>query len=261
MGMGKLGLVVLTALTVAVASSASAAASATPEWFECVKQKGGAYQKACGSEGGKGGYVARPGVGSGSFHASAAKVTIGGPRNPITCAMSIEATKLAPNLLTSVTVTLKVCARAGHAKFHCEAQETKGPKETTLESEPLQGELGYIGSSPLRVGLKLANVANPGGPIFPRIFCIGPTAHFRFSGGAVVGEIVGGVNSSSKATLGYVPGPYLGESEPEVNPPLEGEEAGTLVEELQTVHEAFGEPLPTHISGTLKITDALMVRA
>jgi hypothetical protein len=259
---GRLCLVVLTALTGALAFSAPALAGGTPEWFECVKQKGGSYEKGCAAEGGKGGYIARPGLGTGTFHAFAAKATIGGPRNAITCAMSIEGTKVAPNLVTGVTITLKVCSRADDSKDHCEAQETKGPKETTLESEPLQGELGYIGHSPLHVGLKLANVANPGGPIFTRIYCIGPTAHFIFSGGSVVGEIHGAVNASSaKSTLAYVPGDYLGEGEPEVNPPLEGEPAGTLVEEIQTAKEVFGEPLPTSISGSLKIVGAQMIRA
>ena len=254
-------LLVLTATLALMGGFAAAARAGTPEWFECVKQKAAPYSKFCGAEGGKGGYLARPGVGAQPFKAYGL-VTIGGPRNPITCKMTVEGTKELPNLIRGVGIRLEVCIRAGSRKYHCEGQEPGGPKEKVLESEPLEGELGYISHSPLEVGFRLTNAAAPGAPIFPRVYCIGPVAHFRLSAGSVVGQLAGVVNvSGTKGTIQYLPGPYLGEGQPLVNPPLEGEEPGTLIEELQSVKEVFGEPEPASLKGTLKVPGPLMVRA
>lgn len=70
------------------------------------------------------------------------------------------------------------------------------------------------------MGLKLSPAAAPEAVVVPRIYCIGPAAHFRLSGW-FVGEVENAVDvSSEKMTLSYVPGPYLGKSQPHVDPPL-----------------------------------------
>ena len=243
-------------LAVIAASALIAVAQAqaqTPEWFECIKQQGGTYQKFCGAEGGKGGYIVKAGVGSGTLVAHASKLTIGGPRNPVTCSAKLEGVEQMPNLLSSVSLLMTSCHRADNTKEHCELQEEKGSeKEKQFESEPLEGELGYISQSPLKVGLKLTPVSGPAGIVFSRIYCVGPAQHFRLSG-SFVAQIGGSVNrAGNKMALEYLPGDYLGEGEGEVDPPLEGEAAGGLLEELQTTGEEFGMPMASAVSGTQK---------
>ena len=160
----------------ALNATAAAAAEGTPEWYECLKVKsGGAYEKGCAKEGGKGGYRATPGVGGGSFEAQGkGTVTLrsNGSSNTIVCAhFNVSGEKAMPNRLTGVTLTLSVCARSANKKYHCASQEEEGgPKEKALlESETLTGELGYISRSPLKVGLKLSSTSEPGQVVFPRI--------------------------------------------------------------------------------------------
>jgi hypothetical protein len=226
-------LVAALALTglLALAGASTAAAQTTPEWFECLKEKGvGTLEKGCAGEGGKGGYVAQPGTGTGTLTISGKGHVVLRGVPTLECAhFKITGQKQMPNLLTGVTLTFTLCHRAVNAKYHCEGQEEGGPKEKgVIESEPLAGEVGYISRTPVQLGLKLSNAAEPGGLILPRIYCIGPPAHYTLSG-SFVGEIGGVVNEAGKrGRLHYVPGPYLGESSPLVDPPLEGEEAGGL---------------------------------
>ena len=254
--------VALAALLITAAFAASAHAAETPEWFECVKQQGGSFQKFCGAEGGKGGYIARPGIGSGSLGANGTKVTLGGPRDEMTCLTTVKGVKQMPNLLTSVTIKMLTCHRVSAKGDHCELQvEKEGPKEGQFESEPMQGELGYISRSPLRVGLKLSPVSGPNGIVFPRLYCIGPAEHFLLRG-SFVAEVGNGINAATtKMTLNYVPGPYLGAGGPNVDPPLEGEEAGGFVEEIHTTGESFGMPMPAAVGGTEKVAGPQMVKA
>jgi hypothetical protein len=249
--------------------AALAQAEGAPEWYECNKEKGvGTYEKGCSKEGGKGGYSANPGVGSGSFVVQGkGKATLRSPSSSrtIVCAhFSIRGQKTMPNLLTGVTLTLTLCARGIDKKAHCESQEEGGPKEKgIIESNTLKGELGYISHSPLRVGLKLSSESEPGLVAIPRIYCLG-LDHQRFSG-TFVGELGGAVNTSNKhATMSYLPGPYRGEVEPGVtplvDPPLEGESAGAFIEE-QEVTGVWGSPLFGAVEAAGKVTGTQMIKA
>jgi hypothetical protein len=137
-------------------------------------------------------------------------------------------------------------------------------KNTLIESELLSGELGYISRSPLEIGVKLFNAAEPGGLLISDLTCAADfESRWR---GSLVAELTGAVNvSSTKALLRYTLGPYLGEVTPgytpEVNPPLEGEAAGGLVEESRkrASKESFGNPLASGFQTSLSIHGAMMV--
>jgi hypothetical protein len=258
----------------AMFGAAATEAAGTPEWYECIKAKGvGTYEKGCAKEGGAGGYVARPGIGTGSFVIQGkGKVVLRGANGTpeVTCDhLAIRGTKEMPDLLTGVSLDLSLCGPGTKPRgSSCEAQEEgKGASETgTIEGEPLAGELGYISRSPVRVGLKLASAADPGGIVIPRVVCKGDPHHRRWSG-SFVGEVGGAVNiANKKATVNYLPGPYLGEIEPGVTPdvdqPLEGEAAGGLLEESQPkIGAPFESPTPVGIEGLDKVTGEQMIKA
>lgn len=264
---GFAGLLLAALVLVLAASSASAAV--TPLWFECVKNKtSGKLEKGCAKEGGKGGYEARPGLGgSGAFVANgndALLKTVGG--HELTCAdFKLEGERVLPDLLRNVTLGLKVCSPTGYPNSKCFVNEEDArPKNSVIESEPLSGELGYISRSPLKVGFKLSNQADPGGVLISNITCAaGFESLWR---GSFVAELVGAVNvASAKAHVSYALGSYLGEVSPgytpEVNPPLEGEEAGGLIEESRkrVSKETFGNPLPSGFQTNLKVHGSIMV--
>ena len=244
-------------LAVAIGGTARASGE-TPEWWECVKAKGvGTLDKGCAGEGGKGGYIARPAPGGAAFRGHGL-FTMGN----VQCASGIEATEEPPNLLIGVAIRFSSCHRRSNTKYHCQAQEEKGgPKEPRFESEPLSGELGYISRSPLRVGLRLVNAAEPGGGITPRIYCIGPADHFRFAG-SLVGEVGGVVNvAGKKGTLDYVPIEDPGHPLTWVDPPLEGEELGLFRQQPEVSEESWGPGVETAAEATVRIQGAQMIKA
>jgi hypothetical protein len=270
--MRRLGMLVSLSALLVLAAAGGSAVAATPEWFECVKNKtSGKLEKGCAKEGGKGGYEAKPGLGGASAFVAKGAATVlkavGG--HEVTCAsFAEEGERVLPDLLRNVTITFKSCFKTG-TTAKCYAEEEGEPgKSAVIESETLAGELGYISHSPLKVGIKLSNQGEPGGLLIAKIYC-GAAANFheRWSG-SLVGELRGAVDvSSKKATMDYVLGPYLGEVSPgytpETDPPLEGEEAGGLIEESKaSPGKLWGEPLPGGFaSGNLKIAGTLMVNA
>lgn len=263
-GMG--GLASLAVILVLASGGASAFAG-TPEWFECVKTKGAKLEKGCGKEGGKGGYQSRPGLGGAAGFAANGSPTLLRTVNghDITCSsFKLEGERVMPNLLRNVTLSLKVCSPSGtHSKCFA-SEEGERPKNALIESEPLEGELGYISRSSRKIGLKLFNQAEPGGPLINPMTCAADfESRWR---GSLVAELTGAVNeSSTKALLSYSLGPYLGEVSPgytpETNPPLEGEAPGGLIEEsrIRTQKEPFGNPLPSGFHSSQKIHGSIMV--
>lgn len=268
-----IGMCLAALVATAALGAVVAAAAGTPEWYECIKAKGvGTYEKGCAKEGGKGGYISRPGVGIGSFVIQGkgkAVLRVAGGSATITCDhLVIRGDKEMPNRLTGVSLALTLCAPGSRSRgASCETQEEGGPKEKgIIEGEPLAGELGYISHSPPKVGLKLSSAAEPGGVLIPRVICTGIQHHRRWSG-SFVGELGGAVDvANKKGTLDYLPGPYLGEVEPGltplVDPPLEGEAAGGLLEETQEkLGHPFESPTPVGLEGIDKVTGEQMVKA
>lgn len=241
------------------------AAAQTPEWAECLKVKGGAYEKGCSKEGGKGGYVLVPGISAGkSFEAKdkkavSLKVVGGKGVSTINCkSIKEEGERVMPNLLRNIKITLVECGSCFH-------EESEAFNKKYIESETLSGELGYISHSPLKIGLKLQNQAAPGGEVFPKIRCSGGASLWT---GTLNGEATGDVNvSNKKADFGYVLGAYMGEPEPGytplTDPPFEGEEAGLLRAETKegVCCEGFGPPggLPAGLEATLELKGAAVL--
>jgi len=268
-----IGMCLAALLGTAALGAAVAGAEGTPEWYECIKAKGvGSFEKGCAKEGGKGGYISRPGVGTGSFVIQGkgkAVLRAAGGSATITCAhLSIRGEKEMPNRLAGVSLALTLCGPGSKPRgASCETQEEGGPKEKgIIEGEPLAGELGYIMRSPLKIGLRLFSAAEPGGVVIPRVICTGTPHHRRWSG-SFVGELGGAVNvANKKTTVDYLPGPYLGEVEPGftplVDPPLEGEAAGGLLEETQEkLGHPFESPTPVGLEAVDKVTGEQMVKA
>jgi hypothetical protein len=270
--LGMLLSVLALGLAAASLASATAMAAGTPEWFECVKNKtAGKLEKGCAKEGGKAGYEAKPGLGgAAAFTAKGASTVlraVGG--HEVTCAsFAEEGERVMPNLLKNLTITFKSCFATGTTAKCYGQEEGETTKFKEVTSETLAGELGYVSHSPLKVGLKLVNQAEPGGLLIQKIYCGGSAVFHERWRGSLTGELRGAVNvSSNKATLAYVLGSYLGEVSPGytplTDPPLEGEEAGGLIEESQAgPGEPWAQPLPGGFaSSSLKIKGTLMVGA
>jgi hypothetical protein len=262
--LGILGACIATLGAIAVAIPALAGAQ-TPEWAECPKVKGGAYEKGCSKEGGKGGYVLVPGLSAGrTFEAKSKKAVslkvVGGKGvNTITCkSIKEEGERVMPDLLRNIKITLVECGGCYH-------EEPEAFNKKYIESDTLSGELGYISHSPLKVGLKLQNQAVPGGEVFPKIRCSGGASLWA---GTLNGEATGDVAiSNKKADFAYVLGAYMGEPEPGytplTDPPFEGEEAGLLRAETKegVCCEGFGPPggLPAGLEATLELKGAAVL--
>jgi hypothetical protein len=260
-----LGTWAIAVLAVSAQLVASASAKTSPEWAECLKVKGGSYEKGCAKEGGRGGYVLVGGLTTGrSFTAKDKqqvnlKVVGGEGVSAITCkSMKEEGERAMPNLLQNVRITFEGCGSCIH-----EEPQKFNPKY--IESEPLSGELGYISRSPLKVGLKLQNAAEPGAAPFPKIRC---GAGAVLWSGTLNGEATGDVNvSNKKADFAYVSGAYMGEVQagyiPLTNPPFEGEAAGLLRAETKegTCCSGFGPPggLPAGLEAMLELKGAAVL--
>jgi hypothetical protein len=263
--LGIVGLCLTVLLAVGAGAVASASASGTPEWYECLKVKGGGYEKGCSKEGGKGGFVLAPLLGSKSFEAKGKKVSFavvvpGKGTNEITCNTVKENGELvAPNLLRNVVLRFASCEK-------CFNEEEANPKY--IFSETLSGELGYISHSPLKVGIKLSNQADPGGPVQRKIRC--GTGDAQRWNGTLSGELLGDVDvASKKSSFSYTAGPYLGEVEPGYTPlmnePFEGEEAGQFRAEVKEGIAGGGflpeGGRPGALEGTIAIKGETYVKA
>lgn len=239
----------------ATLATAAAAAAEAPEWYECVKQTGGAYEKGCATEGGKGGYIARPGIGANPvLTATSGKVVISGGTRAVDCGSVKTTGRIAmPNRLEDVHLTFHTCYENGDTVGECYTEEAQ-PKTKELVSEELQGRLGYISRSPLKVGIVLSPVGSD--QIMSRFHCQGQIFFHERWYGSLTGQVLGPVNDySKKVDFEYTPGAY-DESEPEtlMDPFLEGETPGAF--------EVEGGGTPNYLQGLIKLTKAaLMIRA
>ena len=254
------------ALLLAVSSAASA--ETTPEWAECVKVKGGPYEKGCGKEGGKGGYVLKSGIGAGGHFEAKDKNGLsfevsepGKGTGTITCKSAKEdGERVMPNLLENVSITLVECSSAkGGSCYHA---EEAGFNPKYIELEPLDGELGYISRSPLKVGVELYNRGERGGAIVPHVSC--HTTYSQRWDGVLDGEVD---VSGKKPAFSYALGSYMGEVEPGYTPltnqPFEDGEAGSFRAEVKhgTCCESWGPTggMPGGLQGSFEVKGAFTV--
>lgn len=249
------GLALVAVLAVGVATAASA--SATPGWYECKKESGGAYEKGCGKEGGKGGYSIVSGIGKGKgFKGKGGEVILhmvipGEGDQPFVCSSFKDSGSYAlPNKVEDVKITFSKCKAAG---IGCQS----GSEREEIETEPLAGELGYIHSEGPAVGVDLTNEANPGAGYIAVYECVG-LAKIRVHG-SVIGQMTGDVNEFSKESeTVFTVGEYFGEPDPGYKPlvnvpEFEGGSTDVLLNELNApqTHGEWSEPIPAGWQATL----------
>jgi hypothetical protein len=185
----------------AMAAVASASASATPTYYECAKaaKVGKTYtgkynDKNCTEANAKseGKYELKEGLGKGKEFKGVGKAAtlhtpaIGGE---VKCTGSKDAGYATAHGQDKVSVTFSGCTSLGKK---CTSASPKGKKAGEIVTNLLEGKLGYISSSPLKVGVSLTG---EGGL---------PSADFTCEGleivttGAVIGQITGDINAISK---------------------------------------------------------------
>jgi hypothetical protein len=195
----SLGLALIA--VIALAAVAAAAASATPLWYECAKVTGGKFAKGCATEGGKGGYEVKPGIGKGKpFKGKGGEAKLhtaipGKGDIPVECLKFSDAGDLAtPNLEVNVVAKFSGCKFAG---LPCQTGTKKGEIVTNV----LAGEAGYLTKSPLKIGVSLFSEVSPG-PGFEASFTCTGSAKIRVHGG-VIGTITPVATFSKVATVTY----------------------------------------------------------
>jgi hypothetical protein len=184
-----------------------------PDWWECAKNKAGKLQKGCITEGPKGGFERRQGIGKGKvFKGKGGKATLhtviptlASIDDKVECASFKDEGKIAvPNLEDAVHVDFRKCASLGH---RC---TTVGASPGEIRTEALAGALGWITAGTV-AGLDLANEAHPGTGYVAQFECEG-LAKARVLG-SLIGAI-GPINVFSKSTtVTFTVGNYLGEVE------------------------------------------------
>jgi hypothetical protein len=178
---------------------ASAASATEPGWYECAKNKeGGKLEKGCQTEGGKGGYEVKPGVGKGKAFKSKGGVArlhtaIPGKGDvPVVCEKAKGGGNQAlPNLEVKVVAHFQKCSAAG---FVCQS----GTKKGEIVTNSLAGELGYLSKEPLKIGASLTAESEPGTGLLAEFTCTG-IASVRVHG-AVIGTQEGDINAFSKTS-------------------------------------------------------------
>jgi len=216
----------------ALVAITAASASATPTYKECKKEAGGKFEKGCGKEGGKGGYVLAVGVGKGKVSKNkggAANLVVVVPAGvskefPEGATIHIEcatnkgvSTSTAPNLVSKAVTSFAKCKVLGSP---CQS----GAKKETITTNSLAGELVDIEGGE-GVGTVLGAEAGPAS--FLASFVCTEVAETNVLG-SLIGVNTGNVNKFSKtSTLSFTTGPGLGEVEfapgkkytPQVNVP------------------------------------------
>jgi hypothetical protein len=182
-------LVAMFALTAAVTASASAA---EPAFYECKKVVGGKFLAKCKTEGGKGGFAIVEGVGKGkAFKGTGGEATLHTPAvgGVVSCKTFKDEGKVeTPTKTGKVFSTFTSCVSLGKK---C---TTPGQKAGTIKTKELEGGLGYISKSPVKVG---TNLKAKGGGELAEFNCEGLQINVT---GAVIGEQTGDINTFNKTS-------------------------------------------------------------
>lgn len=185
----------------AMAALATASASATPTYYECAKAAkvgklytGDFNNKNCSEPNakGEGKYELKEGLGKGKvFKGTGKAATLHTPAvaGEVACTGSKDEGFATLHGQDKVKVRFSGCTSLGKK---CTSVSPKGKKTGEIVTNLLEGKLGYISASPLKVGVSLTG---EGGK---------PSAEFNCEGlevtttGAVIGEITKDVNAISK---------------------------------------------------------------
>ncbi len=184
-----LGLCLVAVFAMAIVAAASA--SAAPTYYECAKTVGGKLEKGCSKEGGKGGYALVPGRGKNkAFKGKGGAATLHTPAvaGEVKCSTSKDEGFISSSFTgqEKVKVIFGKCISLGK---NC---SSAGAKKGEIKTNALEGTLGYISKSPLKVGVSLKGEAGADSADFN---CEGLVIETK---GAVIGEITGDVNAFSK---------------------------------------------------------------
>jgi hypothetical protein len=194
-GFRTVGLCLVAAIVLA-AGAAVSSASALPAYFECHKGAvgSGKYTSAkCleEAEPGNGKYEIEEGIGKEKAFKGVMKVSafripaIGGE---FECKTGKEQGKVtSPTRLSKVVLTFATCTMGGKK---CTSE---GAKLGTIETGSLEGALGYIGKSPLKVGIDLSAESGD----WADFTCEGTVWEIA---GSLIGETTGNVNAFNKDT-------------------------------------------------------------
>jgi hypothetical protein len=180
----------------AVATAASASAMGNPEYFVCVKAKGGQYSdKACS---------VKAAEGKGKFElasvSSAKKKTLKGKSGvssfsvyipefgvvgQVNCVKkNVKVGETTSSGTTTYRLTLSGCASSGK---NC---ASVGSKSGVIETGTISGQLVLVSGSPLKVGILIGTP----GTTLAEFNCEGEEVRIK---GSVIGEITGNINTFS----------------------------------------------------------------
>jgi hypothetical protein len=193
-------------------AAAGASAAVSPENFECGKEAGGLLVKGCTAEGGKGGYVLRPGVGKGKeFKGKGAEAVLHVKTwlgdQTVTC-KGVKDNGLA-TLTGEAKVTVSYSKCYALSVKECNSE---GAKKGEIKISGLKGTYGYLeeGISP-KVGIRLESEAHPGPTGELVKFDCTSDLEITVTGG-LIGEVTQDVNTLSKESeTSFVAGEYIGE--------------------------------------------------
>ena len=181
-----LGLCVVATFAFSAVAVATASAAEGVEWFECAKVAGGKYEKGCKKEGGKGGYVLRPGIGKGkAYKGTGGKATLHTPAigGEITCTAFKDTGVINTTTTTDKVVsTFTGCSTLGKK---CKS----GTKAGEIKTHDLAGEFGKLEGEKGGVDLKAES-----GSSVANFECEGLVVEVT---GSVIGEVTSNVLSKS----------------------------------------------------------------
>jgi hypothetical protein len=179
----------------ACALTASAASGAVgPSYFTCAKAKGGKFEKGCGSEGGKGGYVRKPVTAveeySGKQGPSELVFFIPGvaEEGDVTCQKATGKGAILDATQNEDTIRYEGCQSGGKPCTSEQAKEKKGDVTTSV----LLGTLVATGEAASGVGV---TIAAKGGGALASFGCEGLKVVVA---GSITGEESGDVNLAAK---------------------------------------------------------------
>jgi hypothetical protein len=191
------GPIVIAMLAISAIATASAVA-ATPEYYECVKTKGGAFDKNCGAEGGGGGYARKPVKTPSSLTGSiaASVFTDFSPGEGVVLESKCGKGKLKGTIVSPTesefVITYERCGTSGQT-FTSTNEKTKGD----IKTNTLIGKLVATGAAGTGIGLTVAAKV-PGGRIAEFTGQFSTVLSWE---GSITGEVVGdteGISASSK---------------------------------------------------------------
>jgi hypothetical protein len=184
----------LVAVFALFAMSVASASAAEPAFYECVKEAGGKFAKGCATEGGKGGYVLREGIGAKpAFKGKGGKATLHTPGvGEVTCASFKDS-----GTITSPTTEGKVLSTFSKCESLGKTCTSPGAKAGTITTNNLKGSLGYLSKANHEAGVDLSAET---GSVLAEFTCEGLSISVT---GSVIGQITPVNIATKKSTTTF----------------------------------------------------------